>query len=56
LGVGPLPPGRDAADFVLGRFVKEEIPVVDEVVSRAAEAVTLWAREGMAVCMNRFNA
>src|SRR6185503_16668171 len=28
LGIGPLPPGRDAAGFVLTRFAKDEQPIV----------------------------
>jgi hypothetical protein len=29
--------------------------VVDEAVDRAADAVEVWANEGIVACMNRFN-
>jgi PTH1 family peptidyl-tRNA hydrolase len=45
----------DAADFVLDRFTRDEQPVVDEAVDRAADAVEVWANEGIVACMNRFN-
>ena len=55
VGIGTPPPGWDAADFVLARFSAEEQPLIDEAVRTAAEAVVVWAREGGAVCMNRYN-
>jgi PTH1 family peptidyl-tRNA hydrolase len=55
VGIGTPPPGWDAADFVLARFTAAEQPLVDEAVQRAADAVVVWAREGTAVCMNRYN-
>jgi PTH1 family peptidyl-tRNA hydrolase len=56
VGVGELPVGWDAADFVLSKFKKDELPEIDVAVGRAADAITLWAREGLAVAMNQFNA
>jgi PTH1 family peptidyl-tRNA hydrolase len=56
LGVGPVPPGWDAADFVLGRFAAEDQPVVTAMVRRAADAVEDWVEHGTAWCMNRYNA
>ncbi len=55
VGIGSPPPGRDAADYVLGRFKKDEQPIIEEAIWRAADAVTLWTREGMAVSMNKYN-
>ena len=55
IGVGPLPPAANAANFVLGRFHAEEVETVKQAVVRAADAVTCWVREGIAACMNQFN-
>jgi peptidyl-tRNA hydrolase, PTH1 family len=55
IGIGSPPEGRDAADFVLGRFAKAELPEIEEAIWRAADAVLVWAREGLAVSMNRYN-
>jgi PTH1 family peptidyl-tRNA hydrolase len=55
IGIGNPPPGRDAADFVLGRFAKAELPEIEEAIWRAADAVAVWVREGIAVAMNRYN-
>jgi PTH1 family peptidyl-tRNA hydrolase len=55
IGIGSPGAGRDAADFVLGRFTKVERPLIDEAIWRAADAVAVWVREGIAVAMNRFN-
>jgi PTH1 family peptidyl-tRNA hydrolase len=55
IGVGPVPEHFNGADFVLGKFTRQEIPEVREAITRAAEAVESWAREGIQLTMNRFN-
>jgi PTH1 family peptidyl-tRNA hydrolase len=55
IGIGAPPEGWDWADYVLSKFSKEEIPEIEEVVGRAADAVALWAREGIEFCMNQYN-
>jgi PTH1 family peptidyl-tRNA hydrolase len=45
----------ELADYVLDPFPPEDVLVVQEVVSRAADAVECLVREGAAVAMNRFN-
>jgi PTH1 family peptidyl-tRNA hydrolase len=55
LGIGPLPPGRDAAGFVLTRFAKDEQPIIAEAIQRAAEAAATWAEEGLQAAMNKYN-
>lgn len=55
VGIGPTPEGWDAADFVLGRFTKEERPTVDQQVGRAAEAIEAWITKGIQAAMNQYN-
>lgn len=55
LGVGPVPPFMDCADFVLSRFASDEVPAVREMVERADEAVGAWMTDGMDRAMTRFN-
>jgi len=54
LGIGAA--AGEAVGYVLGRFRAEEREPVDRAVERAAEAVRCWADQGIAACMNRFNA
>jgi PTH1 family peptidyl-tRNA hydrolase len=56
IGIGPVPDRWDPADFVLSKFTTEERTEIDITIARAADAVVCWAREGIAACMNRFNA
>jgi PTH1 family peptidyl-tRNA hydrolase len=56
IGIGQPPEGWDWADFVLSKFGKQEWREVEQAVSLAAEAVVVWVREGLPVCMNRYNA
>lgn len=55
IGVGPVPGGRNAADFVLGRFAAKERELVDVTIADAAAAVACWATSGVTEAMNRFN-
>ena len=55
IGVGPAPPGWVWADFVLSKFTAEEIPVIELAIQRAADAVVVWARDGIEASMNRYN-
>jgi PTH1 family peptidyl-tRNA hydrolase len=55
IGVGTAPDGWNWADYVLGRFTPDELPVAEQAVALAAEAVAVWAREGIESCMNRYN-
>jgi peptidyl-tRNA hydrolase, PTH1 family len=53
--------GVDAAgegelvDHVLSRFRPAERAVIDDAVAEAVQAVSVWVRQGLDVCMNRFN-
>ena len=55
IGIGPVPEDWDAADFVLGKFDKDERPLIDETIERAADGVECWIIEGIAASMNKFN-
>lgn len=56
IGIGPLPEGWEAANFVLGKFSKEESPEAVASVQRSADALAIWVREGLAKAMNQYNA
>jgi len=45
----------DAADFVLSRFRSADRPVVEDALILASQAVAVWATQGPAAAMNRFN-
>ena len=55
VGIGPPAEHWDAADYVLSKFTKTEIPDIEEAIRRAAGAVLDWAREGITESMNRYN-
>ena len=52
LGIGPLPSGWDAANFVLGKFDAGERLFVAETVTRAVGVVETWIRDGIAKAMS----
>jgi len=55
IGIGQVPEGWDAADYVLARFTEAEKPRIEEAIARAARAVADWACHGTEYCMNRYN-
>lgn len=55
IGIGSPPDGWNWADYVLSKFTQEEAAEIDALVGRAADAVAVWAREGIDVCMNQYN-
>ena len=55
LGVGRGDPRRDLADHVLAKFEPEERPVLDEFITRAADAAEMFAAEGIEKVMNAYN-
>jgi PTH1 family peptidyl-tRNA hydrolase len=54
IGVG-RPRPEQAIDHVLAPFQKDETPLIDEAVKRAADAVELLLAEGPTEAMNHFN-
>lgn len=56
IGVGePEHKDYDLADYVLGRFGKDEIPVLEDAIKRAYNAVCEIIRRGPESAMNRYN-
>lgn len=56
VGVGGKPhPDSDMADWVLGKFTGQDKKVMEEAISRAADAVTLLLEQGVDQAMAKFN-
>jgi PTH1 family peptidyl-tRNA hydrolase len=55
LGVGPVPEGVDAVEFVLDRFRAEEFIVAREMAARAAEAITMILARGVEAAASVYN-
>jgi PTH1 family peptidyl-tRNA hydrolase len=55
VGIGPVPERWDPADFVLGRFTREETSTLDDIIEQAGDCLDLWLNQGLAAAMNRFN-
>ncbi len=56
IGVGaPEHKEYDLADYVLGHFTKDEIPVLEEVIDRSIKAAETVIRSGVQTAMNKFN-
>lgn len=56
IGIGPLPPRLDPADFVLTPFARAEEEEIARAVATAADAVECWIARGIEAAMNKFNA
>lgn len=56
VGIGrPGIPGYDPADWVLGRFSKEEEETINNGLADAVEAALFLVKEGAEAAMNKFN-
>ncbi|MEO1498100.1 MAG: aminoacyl-tRNA hydrolase [Planctomycetota bacterium] len=55
IGVGPTPDSKSTVDFVLGRFAKGEQDTVAVTLQQAADAVEVWANDGIGTAMNKYN-
>jgi len=47
--------GKPDPGYVLGKFTKEEKPVVEKAIREACEAIEYWMDEGIEKCMTRYN-
>jgi PTH1 family peptidyl-tRNA hydrolase len=55
IGIAPEFKLNDGASYVLSQLKKAQLPVVDQALDEAAEAVKIILGEGPAPAMNRFN-
>ncbi|GAB4383519.1 MAG: aminoacyl-tRNA hydrolase [Phycisphaerales bacterium] len=55
VGIGRVPPFMVRADWVLSRFMKEEMEAVESGLATAVEAVETVVQHGLTTAMNRFN-
>ncbi|MDZ7618184.1 MAG: aminoacyl-tRNA hydrolase [Patescibacteria group bacterium] len=55
VGIGSPPESWGAVDYVLGKFPEEERGPMEQAVRDSADAVVLWANDGIEACMNRYN-
>jgi len=55
IGIGRPPEKMDAADYVLGKFRKDEFPAIDTAIHEAATGVELWMDQGISAAMNSIN-
>ncbi|TCK87868.1 PTH1 family peptidyl-tRNA hydrolase [Natranaerovirga hydrolytica] len=55
VGVGEKPPGWDLADYVLGRFSKEEMDIIIPAIKRASDSIETYIKDGVDAMMNLYN-
>lgn len=55
IGIGPCPAGRDAAEYVLEPFRRDERPLLDQSLEDAAEALEMVLDGRIDRAMTRFN-
>jgi PTH1 family peptidyl-tRNA hydrolase len=55
MGIGPLPPDTDPAEFVLSRFDPDEREAVEHLKENASKAVLTIAASGLELGMNTYN-
>ena len=55
VGIGRGDASEDMAEYVLSEFRPEDVTIVEEVVSWAAEAIECLVGDGVAAAMNRYN-
>jgi PTH1 family peptidyl-tRNA hydrolase len=56
LGIGRTNPvERQITDYVLGRFEPAELPLLEQVLARAADQAECWLTAGLQKAMNDFN-
>ena len=55
VGIGAKKEGQDLADYVLGRFSKDEKTALDEVLKDVKKAVSLMVWDDIEEAMNQYN-
>ncbi|MDS9473291.1 aminoacyl-tRNA hydrolase [Sporosarcina pasteurii] len=55
LGIGRPTNGMKVSDYVLSSFGKEELPLINEMVDKSADACMNWLKTPFLEVMNQFN-
>lgn len=55
VGIGRPPARMDPADYVLQDFDDSQLPIIQAVYERAADAIEAWLVEGIELAMGRYN-
>ena len=55
MGIGPLPEGVAAEEFVLEQFGKEEVDILDEFIKLGVSCVETVIYKGLPDAMNKYN-
>jgi len=55
IGIDPKPPRMDQKDYVLGRFTEEQRTRLEPALTRAIDALLMWAKDGTTKAANAFN-
>lgn len=55
VGIGEKPNGWDLADYVLARFDKDDLPMIEQGADKAVQAAELILSQGVMDAMNRIN-
>lgn len=55
VGIGEKPNGWDLADYVLAKFDKDDLPMIEQGADKAVNAVELILSRGIMDAMNRIN-
>lgn len=55
IGIGPMPAGAKAVDFVLGTFTGKDQEVLTPAIDKAVEGITAFLNDGIEKAMSVFN-
>ncbi len=55
VGIGNPPSYMDLADYVTSDFTKDEIPIMEKAIIKAAESIEEIVKNGTYAAMNKFN-
>ena len=55
IGIGRPPGKMNAADYVVGKFRKEELEEINQAINNCADGVELWVKAGLELAMNQVN-
>jgi PTH1 family peptidyl-tRNA hydrolase len=55
IGIGKPQPGVEVVDYVLGKFINDEKPIMAEVIEKSAQACETWLEKPFIEVMNIYN-